>query len=1122
MSQAPTFSPFLKDVARHYLSELRPTEPWTLSAERTFVFPSKRSRDFFLNYLSELSAETGQSFFSPPCCTISEFLSSLHPELEVLDKTALLFRLYECRCRQYERWEREGRLEEGDALETLDEYLFWANIILSDFDLIDRHCIDAYQLYRNVEGLKELEDKDLDYLDEETKEYIKQYFKGFVNTRELSEHDKSIYRRKFLRFWGSLYELYSIFGEQIEASKECYEGYLYRAIADDALNIAVRLEEELGMTDDKPFAPYVFVGLYELSESEMKLMKQLRRRGLAEFCWDTAVYLLHEQQVDKRQKHSSALIMQRNIEELGAVALDRAGAERERAYLPSDIRIYHTASTVTQVKALSSVFEDCGLAIEQRSDDDLSDRQSSTYQIDEARLGRSTKGDQLSRGLTLSKPGRRGYELETAIILPDEQLLVPTVGAIPTEYQSINITLGYPLSHTSVSTLINRWMRMLSTMYKQSLAVPQILSLLSLQLLRDHYPGITHIINYLRKKSEKNYMLSVAWILDKGFAELIDKLQDECERAEVLRARPIIEILLAPSEEAQTFLRQIDRLLELLAEPMREADQAVYREKLIAQMATAEEAERRLLAERLEEDNFALSFELNFLQHYQRLVKRLDSLLSEQRSTPYILSRETLIQLLDGLSRHLTIPFRGNPLQGLQIMGLLESRSLHFKNLVYLTAQEGRLPKRRFGSTFIPSVLRYAYRLPTPEYNDAVDAYRFYQNIAQCERLILLISEEDSLGGKGEESRYIAQLAKLYDCPIERISVDLSPQPTGQSPIVVEKDEETMAKLYSYLSDSPDYGDKLAGALSPSSLNVYLTCPLKFYYSYIKGMREEQEASELIAANDFGTVLHATLGEFVYMSAVGRRLDKPEEYLQRMGFDNRDKLIGLVTEVYRRECKESLDQIDYYYIDLITSYVACVLDYDKSRGAFTYLQSEAQAFMAFPLIVGDEQRYVRFKGSIDRLDILHSEEGDRIRILDYKTGGDKTTDKVATAFRKPSDYKAVIQTLLYTEMLLSGELYPTKREGKKPQSEDYQARLDIGIQATEANVEPGLMLVRKMMSRKDYDSRMLKGSYADVREEFLERITETLTELYSPEQSFRQTEDTRSCEYCTFRTICRR
>lgn len=107
-------------------------------------------------------------------------------------------------------------------------------------------------------------------------------------------------------------------------------------------------------------------------------------------------------------------------------------------------------------------------------------------------------------------------------------------------------------------------------------------------------------------------------------------------------------------------------------------------------------------------------------------------------------------------------------------------------------------------------------------------------------------------------------------------------------------------------------------------------------------------------------------------------------------------------------------------------------------------------------------------------------------------------------------------------MLLSGELYPTKKEGKKPQSEDYQARLDIGIQATEANVEPGLMLVRKMMSRKDYDSRMLKGSYADVREEFLERITETLTELYSPEQSFRQTEDTRSCEYCTFRTICRR
>lgn len=107
-------------------------------------------------------------------------------------------------------------------------------------------------------------------------------------------------------------------------------------------------------------------------------------------------------------------------------------------------------------------------------------------------------------------------------------------------------------------------------------------------------------------------------------------------------------------------------------------------------------------------------------------------------------------------------------------------------------------------------------------------------------------------------------------------------------------------------------------------------------------------------------------------------------------------------------------------------------------------------------------------------------------------------------------------------MILSGELYPTKKEGGKPQSEDYSDSLDIGMQATATNVEPGLMLLRKMMSSKDYDSRMLKGSYADVREEYLERITETLAELYSPEQSFRQTEDTRSCEYCTFRTICRR
>lgn len=1069
-----TKKPFLAQVAEHYFES-------ELLHLRHFIFPSKRAKTFFLHYLRQLAEEAGRVLFAPHCTTINEYILSLNDTLHATDKTELLFDLYDCRIAQ------RAYVSETEEGEGLDDFLFWGNIILSDFDLIDRYLVDASQLYRNIEGLKELDDLQLDFLTEETKASIEQYFKGFVNTSRLSEEEKETYRSRFLAFWHSLQELYTLFAQHISQTGRAYEGYIYRRVAEDS-NLVERLEDKHHKAIKQGIRPLVFVGLFELSGSERSILKQLQRVRLAEFVWDEAVHVIQDRQ------HPASRLMARNTEMFPSVfsTADRAeegqAAKAKSPYLPKDVRVYHCASTITEVKALPKILADCEIPLSDKPE-----------------------------------------ELSTAIILSDEQMLLPVVSSIPTDYEYLNVSLGYPLSRTSVSTLINRWIRLILGGYKGSYSVPNILNLLSLQLLTEYYPALGELSRAIRR--QKNYMLSGAWIVDTFYPHVRNDVHRRIglERAEEMdKALPIISLLLKPEEDALAFLRQLDDLLLLLAEPMLGADletqESLQTELLFDDQD--EETERQATREL----HVKIGFELNFLMHYQRLLRRLIALLEGRQYGT--LSRERAIHLLEGLVRNLTIPFKGDPLHGLQIMGLLESRSLHFDHLIYLSAEEGKLPKRKHSSTFIPNMLRYAYSLPTREAEEAAESYRFYQSIAQCSSLSLLVSEDDSLGSKGEESRYIHQLKLLYDVDVQHISIELPPKAQPRKAIEVNKDTpQTMAQLERYLlghQDDMGYQRRL----SASSLNTYLQCPLKFYYRHIREIKDEQEPSELIGDGDYGTILHDTLAKRLYRVAEGTIIDP--SYLDNILAKGAKYVESQVRSVYvehysHQLSKRELNSLDLYSIELITTTLMSILEYDRRHCPFVYLHSELELHYECPISYEGSEKQVCFKGFVDRIDLPRDEEGEYLRILDYKTGADEKKAIMADMSdlrSKPHEHKAIIQTLLYCEMLRSG----------RRASDDKPALPSSTLSGY--RLRPGLLITRELIGREESYSPYLRvkqliegakkgaeqelNDYHDLSEAYVSWLGVQLSELFDRRVPFRQSPDTEPCRYCEFNGICRR
>ena len=951
-------TPFLKQTAAHYYAQGNPEST-------CFIFPNRRSAAFFKKFLRDLVAQDPGAvpFTAPAMVTIGDFFYKVAGK-KATDRVVLLLALYEEYRKLYPK------------AETLDEFIFWGDTLLSDFDDIDKYLAAPDQILRNVADFKNMADN-YSHLSETQAEAIKRFLGHFREGGSLSvemENDGS-YKARFLRIWDILGPLYRNFNASLDASGHCYEGKVYRSLA-ESLDTTPAVDLLSKAFPDT--SRYVFVGLNALNECERRLLGKMRDAGVAEFCWDYSSEMIR----DPRNK--SSFFMSRNVTDFpAAFKPDPEGLPE------TEFNTLSVPSGVGQAKALASL------------------------------LGPA--------------PG-----IETAVVLPDEKMLIPVINSIPPEVTSLNVTMGYPMDGSELWSLVREACAMQSHMR-----------------LKD---GKWHFYHRQVWGVFSNGVLkSVLGEQGRGIVENIKKGVKYYVCEDEFKGDPVLESIFRPvvKDAADNSGSAVDAICGWLQDMLRTV--------------------APLLGAGGEEGSDDRSVEMDFARELYLLVGRLAAI------RPQVLPA-TCFKLISRLAAGLSVPFRGEPLRGLQIMGPLETRALDFDNIVILNCNEGMFPRRSVSSSFIPPELRKGFGLPTYEYQDAVWAYYFYRLIQRASKVWMVFdSRPDGLKG-GEQSRYIRQLEMHFGVPVRSYVVSA---PIGGNEIAdsIPKTDEDIKALKE-------------GYLSASALQSYLACPAKFYYHSVCRLRADDEVSESLDAGMIGNVFHKTM-ESLYRNR--RRVTRADLEAIIKGKDAiRDKVRELIMdELHTFE----ITGRTLIFEDVVCSYVHKALGRDLEL--LDAYGSDSFEILGLELGCHGEIGGYKFYGIIDRLDSFAPGE---VRVVDYKTG--KVTDQdflidednaesvVDALFGPDNSKRPKIALQLYLYDLFAGDLEAVK--GKSIVNSIYQtSRLFVtGV-----------------------ENAPLSSKFCALTSERLAELLETIGDTSVPWQ---RTPDTRTCEYCDFKMICGR
>ena len=955
--------PFLYQVASLFY------EKWEAEVSRlAFVFPNRRTGLFFQKYLSEV-ADT--PLFSPTILTINDLFIQLSGK-QSADRISMLFILYDIYIRQ------------SGSTETFDEFLYWGEMLLNDFDDIDKYMANARMLFSNVTDLREIEN-DFDFLSDEQIAAIRSFWSSFYPRGDTPN------QQQFLAVWQVLYDLYEEFRATLAAEGKGYEGMIFREVVESM---------ERGESPDLPYEQIVFVGLNALSVSEERFLAQLQKREIADFYWD----YVSDKVTDPDNKAS--YFVSRNLKSFPS-SMKLPPEEKVK----TEIEVIGIPSGIGQAKHVYTLLSDWCKEAEMSSEE----------------------------------------ALRTAVILPDEHLLIPVLNAIPEQIRRINVTMGYPLAGTPVASLIEYILALQKNV--------RYIDRNPLFYFRDVLPVLNH-----------RYILSTSpEIISSLVKEITENNKIYISHTE-LEKTPLLEILFTPVTGVEAFSDYLIKVLEEL-------------NKVMSDLSDEEEEDAPQRTNDLEQE---------FIFHYFTTVNRMKEVMKDARIEMKI---DTFFRLLKRVTDTITIPFHGEPLSGLQIMGVLETRALDFDRLIILSMNEGIFPQRKAANSFIPYNLRRGFGLPTYEHQDSVWAYHFYRLIERASHVSLLYDTRSNGLQTGEVSRFVHQLHYHYEVPMRDKLVVYNVSSSKTPPLAVPKREDIMRRLDAYRKG----GSK---AISASAINTYLDCPLKFYFSVVEGIREEEEVSETIESDVFGSILHKVMEE-LYKPFQGKMVTV--DLLKAIRKDTA-LLTGAIarafaSEFFKTEVVRSLTGQNYLIGEMIRKYVEKILERDGKLTPFVYIESERKIN---GLISLSDHSEIRLKGFIDRVD----EVLDAIRIIDYKSGSGTTTfSSIESLFNKEEKdrAKAVMQVFMYCWMYA----HFTENKGK--------------------TIQPGIYYVRSLFSDPFDPSvyhRIERGKsekvedFSGYAQAFEEGLRGCLDEIFNPEIPFTQTPTGKACSYCPFKGIC--
>ena len=968
-------TPFLHQIASLFYQNYG-----TTIHRLAFVFPNQRSGLFFRKFLSQQSRIP---LFSPTILTISELFFHLSDK-QPADRIQMLFLLY----RIYIRHSRSD--------ESFDDFIFWGDMLLNDFDDIDKYLADAVRLFTNMADLQQI-DKDLSYLQPEQIEAIRIFWSSF-KPGKVGEN-----RQIFLDFWKHLAAIYSEFRQELAANGRGYEGMVYREVADKI---------KQGRLEAPPYEKIVFVGLNAVSAAEKELMKGLQRDGIADFYWDCGSANL----LDSENKASY--------------------------FIREHLKQFPSAYPLQEEEPNHPEIELIGIP---------------------SRIGQAKQVHGILKELLAGRPEPEPEEaLQTAIVLPDEQLLIPVLHSIPDEFSRINVTLGYALSGAPIATLIesilNLQKNIRSTDGKLFFYHREVLSILNHRYVTTACPDETTIL--LKEITEQNRI----------FISTSD-----------LSRSPLLGLIFQPATDVNEVSDYLIRILQEL-------------NRIITSLNPNRVSNLVRVGEQENETVTMGEMEQEFLYHYFTMVNRLKEMI---RTGEMQMSVETFFCLLKRLTETITIPFQGKPLSGIQIMGVLETRVLDFDRLIILSMNEGIFPEKKTANSLIPYNLRRGFGLPTYEHHDSVRAYHFYRLIARAKKVSLLYDTRTQGLQTGEVSRYVHQLRYHYGIPVKDKPVVFAVSSAQPLALQVEKTADVMSKMQAYLKG----GHK---ALSASTMNTYLDCPLKFYFSSVEGLKEEEEVSESVENKMFGTIFHRVV-EWLYQPFCGSVVTADMLKI-RAKEQTMTEAIHRAFSEYFFHSKEVISLSGQHYLtgEVIRKYVLKLIGNDLKIIPFRYIQSEKEIHCPIRLTDGT---VIQMKGFIDRLDEIN----ETVRIIDYKTGAKKGLDfkSIESLFDKSDEKRqsAIMQVFMYAWM--------------------YGKLLRIPLQApVKEAIQPTLYYIRDFFSN-DFDPVIYdgkdKGKVVDFvvyQNEFEDYMRSCLDQMFDPSIPFTQTTNTKHCAFCPFTGIC--
>jgi CRISPR/Cas system-associated exonuclease Cas4 (RecB family) len=460
---------------------------------------------------------------------------------------------------------------------------------------------------------------------------------------------------------------------------------------------------------------------------------------------------------------------------------------------------------------------------------------------------------------------------------------------------------------------------------------------------------------------------------------------------------------------------------------------------------------------------------------------------------------QTFIRLFRRIMANQRIPFTGEPLAGLQVMGILETRLLDFDHVIMLSVNEDVMPDTTTGNSFIPYSMRYAYGLPVREDMDAIYAYYFYRIIQRAGKVDLLFRSASEGVRSGEMSRYLYQMKYMFDARMIRPVLSVSA--AEKVAVAIPKTPEVMDHLSIYLQE-----DSRGKYLSPSALNTYIECPLKFYFRKVTRVQEQEELLEELDPIGFGNILHHTIHELYQEISSGRKMITADDLGKLTSGTMLDEALerNFVTEFFKSGGRRRIEGRNLVILAILKKYLLKIIETDRAIAPLEIIGLEKEYEMVMEIGTEKGPGGIKVGGMVDRID---RPQGSVTRIIDYKTGNsDLGFESIASLFDKERSNrsKEAFQAMVYATLYLS-------RHPGEP-------------------VMPGLYIVRKLfgekyapefrIGEKRQKSPMLDfGAFA---EEFTEHLSLLLEEIFDPEVPFVQTTVTERCKYCDFREICNR